>query len=152
MPQVEYTRDQIFHRLPESLCQLLYEAGDIAAVPAGTLIVNEGDRLDRLYILLAGEIEIFLPADERRLSDVKLTRMRPGECFGEYAFVDHQPASATIRALEDSEVYSIEHATLKAFLDTHHSVASIIYQNLLHILVRRLRASNAELDLFTLSF
>jgi hypothetical protein len=31
-------------------------------------------------------------------------------------------------------------------------VASIIYQNLLRILVGRLRASNAELDLFTISF
>ncbi len=152
MPDVEYSRDQIFYRLPDALCQLLYEAGDIATVPAGTVIVNEGDKLHRLYILLSGRIEIFLPGGEHRLSDMALTQLGPGDCFGEYAFVDRQPASATIRASDDCEVYSIAHDTLQEFLDTHHSVASVIYKNLLRILVGRLRASNAELDLFTLSF
>jgi len=152
MPQVEYSREQIFHRLPEALCQLLYDAGDIARAPGGTAIVHEGDRLDRLFILLSGAIEVFLPKNERRVAEVKLTRLQPGDCFGEYAFVDRQPASASIRTLDDSEVYSIPHDKLREFLDTHHSVASVIYQNLLRILVGRLRASNAELDLFTISF
>jgi CRP/FNR family cyclic AMP-dependent transcriptional regulator len=152
MPDVEYSRDQIFYRLPGSLCQLLYEAGEITTVPAGTAIVNEGDRLHQLFILLSGRIEILLLRGEHRLSDVKLTELGPGDCFGEYAFVDRQPASATIRASDDCEVYSIAHDTLEKFLDTHHSVASVIYKNLLRILVGRLRASNAELDLFTMSF
>jgi hypothetical protein len=55
MPQVDYSRDQIFFRLPEALCQLLYDAGEIARVPSGTVIVNEGEKLDRLSILLFGE-------------------------------------------------------------------------------------------------
>jgi CRP-like cAMP-binding protein len=152
MPQVDYSRDQIFYRLPEALCQLLYEAGDIATAPSGTVIVNEGDRLDRLFILLSGRIDVVLPEGERRASDVMLTQLGPGDCFGEYAFVDHQPASATIRTAEDCSVFSISHKTLNEFLETHHSVASIVYRNLLKILVGRLRATNAELDLFTLSF
>ena len=40
MPQVEYSRDQIFYRLPESLCQQLYETGEIAAVPTGTVLLQ----------------------------------------------------------------------------------------------------------------
>lgn len=151
MPDVEYSRDQIFYRLPDSLCQLLYEAGDIAAVPAGTVIVNEGDRLQRLHVLLSGRIEVVLPGGQHRPADVRLSELGPGDCFGEYAFVDRQPASATIRASDDCEVYSIAHNTLEKFLDTHHIVASVIYRNLLRILVSRLRASNAELDLFTMS-
>jgi CRP-like cAMP-binding protein len=152
MPQVNYSRDQIFYRLPEALCRLLYDAGEITTLPAGTVIVNEGDRLDKLSILLSGRIDVFLPEGERRVSDVALTQLGPGDCFGEYAFVDRQPASASIRTAEDSSVFSISHVTLREFLDAHHSVASIVYQNLLRILVGRLRASNAELDLFTLSF
>ena len=152
MPQVEYSRDQIFYRLPEALCRMLYEAGEIATVPGGTVIVNEGDRLHDLFILLSGRIDVLLPEGDRRSSDVTLTQLGPGDCFGEYAFVDRQPASASIRTAEDSSIFSISHETLREFLDTHHSVASIIYQNLLRILVGRLRASNAELDLFTLSF
>jgi CRP/FNR family cyclic AMP-dependent transcriptional regulator len=146
---VEYSRDQIFYRLPETLCELLYAAGDVARAPGGTLIIAEGDKLDRLFILLSGQIEVFLPRNDRRLSEVVLTRLSPGDCFGEYAFADQHPASASVRTLEECDVYSIPHTTLREFLDSHHAVASVIYQNLLRILVRRLRASNAELDLFT---
>ena len=96
--------------------------------------------------------EAFLPKTEHRISAVRLNELGPGLCFGEYALVDQQPASATIRALTDVEVFCIRFEALHAFLDSHTIVASIIYQNLLHILVQRLRASNAELDLFTLAF
>jgi CRP-like cAMP-binding protein len=97
-------------------------------------------------------MEALLPRTESRLSAVRLNELGPGDCFGEYAFVDQRPASATIRALTNAEVFSIGYDALHAFLDEHPTVASIVYQNLLHILVRRLRMTNAELDLFTLSF
>lgn len=152
MPHAEFVKNQIFHRLPESLCRQLFDSGEIETVPGGTTIVQEGEDLDRLFILLSGRVEVLLPESQMRVSAVHLTDLGPGDCFGEYAFIDDRPASATIRAAGDAEVYSISHARLRDFLDSHHAVASIIYQNLLGILVKRLRAANAELDLFTLSF
>lgn len=152
MPQVELDQIQIFHRIPKPLCQTLFDTGEIKHVPGNTIILNEGDHLDFLYIVLEGRTEAFLPKTEHRISAVRPNELSPGHCFGEYAFVDQQPASATIRALTDTEVFCIRYDALHALLDTHPIVASIIYQNLLHILVQRLRASNAELDLFTLAF
>jgi len=102
--------------------------------------------------VLEGRTEAFLPKTESRVTAVRLNELGPGDCFGEYAFIDQRRASATIRALTDAEVFCIAYDDLRAFLDGHPTVASIIYQNLLHILVRRLRMTNAELDLFTLSF
>ena len=151
MSHTEFAKNRLFHNLPESLSQLLFEAGTVEVVPAETVIVNEGDALDRLFIVLSGQVEVYLPRSSNRFSPVRLTVLGPCDCFGEYAFIDHRPASATIEALEEVEVYSIRFDTLQKFLDTHHSVASIVYRNLLSILVKRLRATNAELDLFTLS-
>jgi len=152
MPQVEFHRDQIFYRLPESLCQTLFDTGETRSVPAGNIILNEGDQLNHLYIVLEGSTEALLPKTGSRVCAVRLSELGPGDCFGEYAFVDQRPASATIRALTDAEVFCIGYDALYAFLDAHPTVASIVYQNLLHILVRRLRTTNEELDLFTLSF
>jgi CRP-like cAMP-binding protein len=152
MPQIDFHRNQIFYRLPESLCENLFDAGETLSFSAGSIVLNEGDRLRCLYIVLKGQTEALLPKTESRLSAVRLNELGPGDCFGEYAFIDQRPASATIRALTDAEVFCIGYDELRAFLDEHPTVASIIYQNLLHILVRRLRESNAELDLFTLSF
>jgi CRP-like cAMP-binding protein len=151
MSHAAFTRNRLFHKLPESLALLLFEAGTVSIVPTGTEIVGEGEALDKLYIVLGGKAEVYLPQNESRFSPVKLSELAPGDCFGEYAFVDRQPASASIRAASDAEVYAIHFDTLHKFLDRHHSVASILYRNLLNILVERLRASNAELDLFTLS-
>lgn len=150
MPYVEFRRNQIFHRLPEALCQQLFDTGETTAVPASTTIVHEGEALDHLFVLLSGRAEAILPAGENRVSTVRLAKLGEGDCFGEYAFIDKHPASATIRTLEDSDVFSISHEHLGRFLDSHPIVGSIVYQNLLGMLVSRLRASNAELDLFTL--
>ena len=152
MTKVDFQRDQIFHRLPETLCQTLFESGETRAVPAGDIIVSEGDPLHHLFIVLEGRTEALLPKTGSRQASVRLNKFGPGDCFGEYAFIDRRPASATVRALTDAEVFCIHYDDLRAFLDGHPTVASIIYQNLLHILVRRLRMTNAELDLFTLSF
>ncbi len=148
----EFSRNQIFASLPEPHARLLFETGEVSTFPAGATLIREGDTLDRLYILLRGRVEVFLPEAVNRVSAVRLTQLGPGDCFGEYAFIDHQPASATIQAIEDAEIYSIPYDKLQQFLDSHPSAASLVYQNLLRILVRRLRTSNAELDLFTLSF
>ena len=152
MPQTEFHRDQIFYRLPETLCLTLFDAGETKSVEAGEAILNEGDQPHHLYIVLEGRTAALLPKTASRLSTVRLSELGPGDCFGEYAFVDQQPASATIRALTDTKVVCIGYEDLRAFLNEHPTVASIVYQNLLHILVRRLRMTNAELDLFTLSF
>lgn len=150
MPQVDFHRDQIFYRLPQALCQTLLDSGETRSVPADGIILKEGDQLHHLYIVLEGRAEVFLPKTESRITAVRLNELGRGDCFGEYAFVDQQPASASIRALTDAEVFCIGYGALRTLLDGHPAVASVIYQNLLHILVRRLRMANAELDLFTL--
>jgi len=152
MPQIELDQFEIFQRVPKPLCQTLFDSGEIKNVPAGASIVHEDEQLDSLYIMLEGRTEAILPKKGSRISEVRLNELKPGHCFGEYAFIDQQPASATIRALTDARVFSIGYDALHGILDDNPAVASIVYQNLLHILVRRLRASNAELDLFTLSF
>lgn len=151
MAHVEFTRNRLFHRLPEALTRQLFDAGEVLQVPSDTVIVNEGEDLDRLFVVLSGRVSVYLPANESRFSLVKLTMMGPGDCFGEYAFIDRGPASASISAASHAEVYAIHFDTLQKFLDEHHIVASIIYRNLLNILVKRLRDSNAELDLFGFS-
>ena len=143
--------NHLFHKLPEVLADRLFETGAVSAVPAGKVIMEEGEALDRLFIVLAGHVEVYLPEGAHRVAAVRLTVLKPGDCFGEYAFVDREPASASIRAMGDVEIYAIDFDLLQRFLDEHPTVAAIVYRNLLHILVKRLRDSNAELDLFSFS-
>jgi CRP/FNR family cyclic AMP-dependent transcriptional regulator len=144
-----FSRNHLFHRLPEALAVQLYDAGEIHQEPAGSVIISEGEPLKGLYVLLSGKVEAVLPEGLSRVAPVKLAELGAGDCFGDYAFIDNQPASASIRAVEPCEFYLIPYDALKSFLDRHPTVAAVIYRNLLQIFVRRLRASNAELDLFS---
>jgi CRP-like cAMP-binding protein len=152
MLKIQPDQIEIVHQLPGSLCQALLDLGRVEEVEPGSIIVNEGDHLDCLYIVLEGQLEALLPDIRPRISAVRLGRLGPGKCFGEYAFVDRQPASATIRAITGARVFSIGYDDLYTLFDEHPAVPYIIYGNLLKILVRRLREQNAELDLFTVAF
>ena len=143
---------QIFQNLPESEVKAMLEAGTVESYPAGSIILNERDQPQSLYIVLEGRAEAFLPNTRERITAVRLSEIPPGHCFAEYAFIDQQPASASIRASTDALVLCIGYETLRTLLESNAPVASTFYRNLLSILVKRLRESNAELDLFSLSF
>jgi CRP-like cAMP-binding protein len=152
MPHKVLDQIEVFQGLPESACQTLLEAGEVKSYPANTVILKEREQLNCLYIILEGHVEAYLPKTEQRISAVRLSEMGPGDCFAEYAFIDQQPASASIRALTDARVLCLEYATLRSLFEADAALASLVYNNLLVILVQRLRASVAELDLFTLAF
>lgn len=59
---------------------------------------------DAAYLIVSGRLEILL---ERPEGDLILAYRGPGEIVGEMAILDHQPRSAAVRALEDSELVII---------------------------------------------
>ena len=108
---------QIFQNLPESEVKALLEAGMVESYPAGSIILNERDQPQSLYIVLEGRAEAFLPKTTERITAVRLCEIPPGHCFAEYAFVDQQPASASIRASTDALVFCIGYETLHTLLE-----------------------------------
>ena len=94
---------------------------------------------------------MFLPQTERRVARVNLSLLGSGECFGEYAFIDGQPASASVRTQGTTSLYRIPYQRMREAVDADPEIGSVVFGNLLAVLVKRLRASNAELDLFTMS-
>ncbi len=145
-----FSENHMVHGLSPGQAELLFSAGTVTQIPTGEVVVTELENLHSVYVLLAGEVMVYLPESEIRPSQIDLTRKTRLDCFGEYSFVDHQPASASIKTLSDCTVYSISHDALQAFLDDNREAGSIIYRNLLAVLVKRLRDDNAELDLFNL--
>lgn len=52
----------------------------------GSQVVVEGDRTDGLYIILSGEVKVFL--SDAAGHELILTEQGPGECFGEIVLDD----------------------------------------------------------------
>jgi CRP/FNR family cyclic AMP-dependent transcriptional regulator len=110
----------------------------------GSLIFREGDRGDKLYIVLDGRVRIskFIPG----VGEEALAVLDRGDFFGEMALIDDMPRSADGKAHEgDATVLSIDRATLNEILsmDPH---ASLQFLNLLcRMISRRLREINDKI-------
>jgi CRP/FNR family cyclic AMP-dependent transcriptional regulator len=110
----------------------------------GSMIFREGDKGDKLYIVLDGRVRIskFIPG----VGEEALAVLDRGDFFGEMALIDDQPRSADAKSHEeDATVLSIDRATLNEILsmDPH---ASLQFLNLLcRMISRRLREINDKI-------
>jgi CRP/FNR family cyclic AMP-dependent transcriptional regulator len=103
-------------------------------------------------VVLKGQLKVMLLAlDHRdhpnRVQDVHLNTLRPGDCFGEYSLIDAEPVSASVMAATPAELLKITGKDFQTVAAHHDRLAKTVYCNLLHLLVRRLRKKDQELDL-----
>jgi CRP/FNR family cyclic AMP-dependent transcriptional regulator len=110
----------------------------------GSMIFREGEKGDKLYIVLDGRVRIskFIPG----VGEEALTVLDRGDFFGEMALIDEKPRSADAKSHDgDATVLSIDRATLNEILsmDPH---ASLQFLNLLcRMISRRLREINDKI-------
>ncbi len=141
---------RILHDLGDGLRDQLIERFRVADVDAGEHLLEEGQANSRLFIVLKGAVSVKLPKQARRVSEVRLATLGAGEVFGEYSLFDAQPVSAAVYAAEPTRLAWLEKTDLDGFLESHREADRRFYEGVIRILVARLRAKNAELDLVTI--
>jgi len=97
------------------------------------IIFHQGDRGDRLYIVIDGEVEIVkqVPGDGEQF----LGRLGPGGCFGEMALVNDNPRMATARTVTQVNLLSVNQDAFDA-LFAHHPPLRAMFQQLIEERVR----------------
>jgi len=70
---------------------------ETASLPAGTLLVEEGEEGDALFVILDGTASV-------RKGDRAVADVGPGAAFGELALLDGEPRSASVIATADVSV------------------------------------------------
>jgi CRP/FNR family transcriptional regulator, cyclic AMP receptor protein len=69
----------------------------IAELPAGAVLIQEGEPGDALFVILEGEAVV-------QHANVEVGRVSPGAYFGEMAILDGEPRSATVVAVTNVKV------------------------------------------------
>lgn len=75
----------------------------------GEEIVHEGDTGDCMYVVQSGRVEVLHGTDAG--NEERLTVLEAGASFGEMAIFEHEPRSATVRALGQAMVMMIDKRT-----------------------------------------
>ncbi|TQV80853.1 cyclic nucleotide-binding domain-containing protein [Denitrobaculum tricleocarpae] len=71
----------------------------------GDIVFREGGLSDSVFRVISGEVEIVKELQGR---DIALGRVGPGEYFGEMGVIEGRPRSATVKAVSNLEVETIE--------------------------------------------
>jgi len=90
-------------------------------VPARRTLVTEGEAGDSLFIVAEGLLYVFISSVQGGRKVV--SRLGPGDIFGEMSLLTGEVRSATVTAATDSVVYQIERAQLEPLLRRRSELA-----------------------------
>jgi CRP/FNR family transcriptional regulator, cyclic AMP receptor protein len=121
----------IFKETPETILSELAPLMKEEQLESDTIIFEENDPGDCMYIILSGKISI-------RKGNQELAVLKENEVFGELSLLDNEPRSAAAIAKTDCMLYKIDHEPFYELLDTRPEIA----RGFIKILCNRLRQLN----------
>jgi CRP-like cAMP-binding protein len=104
-------------------------------VEPGQIIVKKGAPGDGFYLLLEGAVEV-------RSGGETLSKLGPGQFFGEMAIFDNLPRSADVVTVEPSRVLVLSPNAFKTLLFANPRIGLKMLQEL----TQRLRSTNEKLS------
>lgn len=122
---------RLFDRCSNKELKVVAQLGTRVGVPAGRTIVVAGSRGSELMVLMSGRAECLI-------SDTVIALFAAGDFFGEIAALAGGRRTATVTAIEDSEVLVLEASELDVLLSRVPKVAT----RMAEALAARLRRAN----------
>lgn len=105
----------------------------------GEVIVRQGDTGDCMFTLQDGRLEVL--AEHEGRGEVRVAIMEKGAIFGEMAIFEREVRSATVRALGEARVLTIDK---KSFLRRVHEDPSLAF-NLVKMMSGRIRSLTVQM-------
>jgi CRP-like cAMP-binding protein len=96
----------IFASANRAVLERLAAACAVVRASAGEAIVREGEEADALYVIVSGRVDV--KARGEAGVEQHIREMEPGTYFGEIGLLEKIPRTATVTALEETELYRIE--------------------------------------------
>ena len=124
--------------------QLAHLADFMEAQQVGerTVIFNQGDNSDAMYLVMSGELRARVINAGR---ETILATFGPGEFFGDMALFDHGPRSADVVANVDSQLLKISSASFERLTREAPALATPFLQATARTLAARIRNDNKKL-------
>jgi CRP/FNR family cyclic AMP-dependent transcriptional regulator len=134
---------ELFHGLSEQDLKLIAAKAVKADFEENQEIFHEESRESDLYILTEGRVQIIGALGKS--DSATIHTILPGKLFGEFAFIDGKPRSASAVAIQKSTVFKIPGAELYDLFEQNTRMGYITMRNLARILARRIRHTAHEL-------
>jgi CRP-like cAMP-binding protein len=112
--------------------ELFRQDSDTVQLAPGDFLFREGDKRDKMYVLLEGEMDV-------RLGTYTVETARPGALIGEMALIDDSPRAANAIAKTECRLAAVDKRRFHFLIQQHPHFATHVMKEL----ADRLRNMNA---------
>ncbi len=123
----------LFSRATDRDLKTVAKQASVRVVPAGKTIMREGEKGDRFFVVIDGEVRV-------TRGGRKVAELRSGRGFGELALLSNAPRTATVTTVTDTELVSLDRKTFSKLLDESPAFA----RRMLEATATRLREHDAK--------
>src|SRR5581483_6202898 len=132
LQQIEHQKVSAFHAFTDEEVERCLGRSNVIGCSAGDRVLKKGGVARNIFVVLDGTLEV---RDGERVIAV----MRPGDVFGEMAFLLERPrVSDTYAATDDVRVLSLSESTLRKMIAEDPVVAAKLLMNIAKMLCVRL--------------
>lgn len=89
----------------------------------GEVVIEKDAAGDAFYLIYSGEVEVTVPG---LLSEKVVSRLGPGQFFGELALLLRQPRSATVVAVEETDLFVLKSLDFEMVLERSPDIAALV--------------------------
>ncbi len=134
----------LFSGLDEAELHALFNHASVRAFPKNSIVINDGDESDSLYVIISGRVKVFLMDEKGK--EIILNFQSAGEYFGELSLLDQVCRSASVITLEPCQFIIISKAAFMRCISSHPEIALRVIRDL----TSRLRSLTDEVKGFAL--
>ena len=126
-----------FAKLPVDALRRLLDALTPVTVPAGTVVIREGECPGPMFVVQDGRLRAYAGTNGSRRD---LAYLRRGDFFGERALLTGQPRAASVEAVTPATLLRLEPEVLRALLDEESEFRRLVEERVAQYDYRRAAA------------
>jgi len=134
----------LFFDLSSSQVEHVAALSDLVEIDPGELLIEEGDHLDFLYILLEGEVKVtvFIPT----IGMVETSTLGPLDILGWSAMTPIvRQRTGTVIAVTHCHLLRIDSKLLAALCENDHNIGYIVYRRMANVVARSFLSTRLQL-------
>lgn len=132
----------LFHGLNVRQARTFALMSHIEKHKAGTRIITDGEEGDDMYVVIEGDLDVWVERDNQRR---RLTVMRRGNVIGEVGYFAHR-RTANVDAMTDVRLLRFNAADLEALRQRRPRIAATVFRNLNRAQAERLVRTTAQVQ------
>ncbi len=133
-------RETFLSDLSELDRKIIFDLCTRRIVSPKTVIVSQGNSGRDMFIVVSGSLKVSVLSDEGK--EISFVVLRQGDYFGELSMIDGRSRSATVTAIESSELSVLGRSEYQKLLRDHPHTATQFLTRMLLTLANRIRATD----------